>query len=126
MRNCSIHCKYKYTALKQTKIIYSIAPFFVAQQVLWIPWLDIPSQNFFSRKFRMVCSRRGLTRHNHEIFITKINVHVIFNVFTKFWDYKIRSYTVHNESFCQLMYTRYGPLHHQDWFRTAATTLDIL
>ena len=37
---------------------------------------------------------RGFKKRNHEIFSTKINIRVTFNVFAKFFDHEIWSYTV--------------------------------
>ena len=47
-----------------------------------------PITKFFSQKCRMVCSGHGFTTCNHKIFTPKINICVIFNVFTKFLDHK--------------------------------------
>ena len=38
----------------------------------------------FSQKFRTVRNGRGFTRRDNKMFITKINISVIFNVFIKF------------------------------------------
>ena len=42
----------------------------------------------------MVSSGRGFTAHNHKIFSMKINIGVIFDVFTKFLDHKNLEHTV--------------------------------
>ena len=47
----------------------------------WISWLGIQSRKFFSHNFTTVCNGRGFTRRDHEIFITKISIRVIFNFF---------------------------------------------
>ena len=64
---------------------------FCATTFLLISWSNIRLQ-IFSQKFGTVCSGHGFTTHDHEIFITKINVCIIFS--QNFWTMKIWRYMV--------------------------------